>query len=265
MNHDAGRGGEIVVTVQLEDGKELPFMLDTGSPVTCLDKSLEPMLGKSKGTISFNTLDGPKMDATIYRAPRLYLQDVRLMTGDLVYAVDLKTFSSEAARPILGVIGMDILKNYCIQLDFRANKIRFLDDSWNSDKSNWGKYFILREKQGAEYINDNLSGMFDAGSIVDTGCFYDGWLHPKLFQRWFDTSKPPKKGHAQYPNAILGGEIYTNVALTGDVMNLPFVRNGSNGQSHQALLIKRTDKIAGESNACIQNRGSDELTIFPSV
>src|SRR5690348_5224755 len=50
MNQDAGYGGFLEVMVRLEDGRELPFILDTGASGTCFDKSLEPQLGKRLGT-----------------------------------------------------------------------------------------------------------------------------------------------------------------------------------------------------------------------
>ena len=46
---------------------------------------------------------------------------------------------------------MDVLKNYCIQLDFAANKIRFLDDK-RADKEQWGKPFPLKDC-GGEYVS----------------------------------------------------------------------------------------------------------------
>lgn len=223
MNHDAGRGGLLFVTIQLENGEALPFVLDTGAPITLLDKSLEPKLGKSHRSEPLTLLDGSKLDATVYRAPKLYLRDVRLVTGGSVAVVDLRKFSSEAGRPLMGIIGMDTLKHYCIQLDFKSNQIHFLDD-WLPDRRGWGRFFDLQSKDGAEYINGNLVGTFVPDSIIDTGFLFDGWLQPDVYRRWADNSKPPKKGHAQYPNAILGGEIYTNVVLSKTTIGLPFVR-----------------------------------------
>jgi hypothetical protein len=46
FNKDAGRGGWLFVTLRLESGEELPFLLDTGAPWTFFDKSREPKLGK---------------------------------------------------------------------------------------------------------------------------------------------------------------------------------------------------------------------------
>ena len=46
MNQDAGRGGILIVTLRLESGEKLPFIVDTGCQVTVFDKSLEGKLGK---------------------------------------------------------------------------------------------------------------------------------------------------------------------------------------------------------------------------
>ena len=49
LNEGAGRGDMLLVTLRLQDGAELLFIIDTGAPFTYLDKSLEPRLGKSIG------------------------------------------------------------------------------------------------------------------------------------------------------------------------------------------------------------------------
>src|SRR5437016_7588989 len=49
MNKDAGHGNWLFVTIGLESGEELPFFIDTGSTVTCFDKSLTSKLGEPIG------------------------------------------------------------------------------------------------------------------------------------------------------------------------------------------------------------------------
>src|SRR6266705_4634671 len=46
FNQSAGRGEHLLVTLRSEGGEEMLFALDTGMPVTLLDKYLEPRLGK---------------------------------------------------------------------------------------------------------------------------------------------------------------------------------------------------------------------------
>jgi len=50
LHKGAGRGDNLFVTLRLETGEELLFLVDTGSPCTFLDKSMDPKLGKRLGT-----------------------------------------------------------------------------------------------------------------------------------------------------------------------------------------------------------------------
>ena len=78
LNKNAGRGGWVIVTLRLESGEELPFLLDTGAPWTFFDKSQEPRLGKRLGT-GTNWNFGTKLEAGIYAAPKLYLGSTPLL------------------------------------------------------------------------------------------------------------------------------------------------------------------------------------------
>jgi len=210
MNKDAGRGGLLFVMVRLDDGEKLPFVLDTGNPTTCLDQSLEPKLGmrvRSEPLWAF----GVQSQINVFPAPHLYLGKTLLVkNGSLIVTHDCRQMSANVGRPILGVLGMDILRNYCIQLDFTANKIRFLDDQ-HADKSNWGTSFpITYIQDGCPSIGDNLVGATGVSSLIDTGCDYDGWLIPQLFQQWTDNT-----GQAHAPNGILAGQTYRGLNVRG--------------------------------------------------
>jgi hypothetical protein len=118
LNEQAGRGGQIQVRVHLKSGQEIPVMVDTGAPDTTLDKSLEPRLGNRLGTKQSRIPGMKKATVAIYKSPELYLSGTQLLMG--------KTVSTED-RNGAGILGMDCLRHYCIQLDFAASKLRFLD------------------------------------------------------------------------------------------------------------------------------------------
>lgn len=215
MNPDAGRGNWIFVKVRLADGETLPFVLDTGAFSTLLDRSLQPMLGRRIDAGTLRVFGAAhRMDQ--YDAPALYLGNSRLMmTGPYIFTDNLKSLSNYAGRPVLGMIGMDILTHYCVQLDFVANKVRFLDDR-RADKSAWGTPFQLTDVgDGCFAINQNLTGAAGPPSLIDAGCTYDGWLVPDLFRQWTNRAAPPLTGQYRFPNATLGGAIYTDVNLVG--------------------------------------------------
>jgi hypothetical protein len=215
MNKDAGRGNWIFVPVRLQDGETLPFVLDTGAFSTLLDKSLEPKLGRRIDTGTLHVF-GAAHRMNQYGAPALYLNRTPLMmTGPYVFTDNLKSLSNYAGRPVLGMIGMDILAHYCVQFDFAANKVRFLDDRL-PDKKNWGTPFPLTDVgDGCFAISQNLTGASGPASLIDAGCTYDGWLVPDLFHQWTNEAAPPVKGVVRFPKAILDDAVYTNVNLEG--------------------------------------------------
>lgn len=215
MNPDAGRGGLLFVTVRLDDGEELPFVVDTGCPTTCLDASLEPKLGKRIRTETLWAF-GVKSKINVYRAPQLYLGNTPLVkTGPLIVTHDCSAMSRSVGRPIMGILGIDILQHYCVQLDFADDKVRFLDDQ-HADPSGWGRAFSLFYlADGCYCISENLTGTPGAYSLIDTGCNYDGWLTPRLYRQWTNRATPPMPGLVRAPNGVLAGQIYTNLDLHG--------------------------------------------------
>ena len=214
MNKDAGRAQRIFVTLQLEDGKELPCIMDTGSPVTTLDQSLEPKLGKRCDTDSISAFDG-KHEVGIYTAPKLYLGGTLLQhTGTNICTCDCKWLSTLCGRPVMGILGMDVLEHYCIQLDFASRRIRFLDP--DTPAKRLGQPFVLTgPPEEGIYISNNLVGNKGSGSLtgIDLGCLGDGWLTPALFQEWTNQALPLVAGQVHCPDARLGGETYPEVWL----------------------------------------------------
>jgi Aspartyl protease len=213
LSKDAGRGSMIFVTVRLDDGEKLPFVLDTGSPATCLDQSLESKLGKRLQTKTLWAF-GARSQIGVYPAPSLYLGKILLKkSGDFIVTHDCRQMSAAVGHPIMGILGMDILTNYCIQLDFDARKIRFLDYE-DANKRRCGNSFLLTYLQdGCPRISDNVIGAPGVGSLIDTGCSYDGWLIPQLYQQWTDSTAPLIAGQARAPDGVLGGDLYSGLHL----------------------------------------------------
>ena len=145
--------------------KRLLFEVDTGSPGTILDKSLEPKLGKRlSSTFGWYGYYGLSWEH-VYHAPALYLGTTRLVTADRVYTDDLRTKSRPAIH-IMGILGMDCLKHYCLQLDFEANTIHFLDPDELNTKA-WARRFLWCLTTDAVQIHADFFGAKDAvsGSI----------------------------------------------------------------------------------------------------
>jgi hypothetical protein len=226
INKDAGRGNLLFVTLRLESGEELPFFVDTGSPATLFDKSLEPKLGTRIGTGAFSNF-GTKHEMDIYAAPKLYLGSTQLMTGRNICAADFKSLSSKAGRPIMGILGRDCLDHYCIQLDFEAGKMRFL----NADHINTaelGKAFPLKFHQGWYIYDAGLLGGTNIDLGIDTGYRVDGALDPELFRQEVAEQRLQAKdavvnsqdnGRVWFPKSVWNGKTYQSL-LIGNGANL---------------------------------------------
>ncbi len=227
MNKDAGRGSLLIVTLRLDNGQKLPFILDTGASFTLFDKSLEPILGKPLGAMDGELAGVKSTNNYFYTSPKLYLGGAPLiMTGPNIVAWDLRPLSSAGGRPVMGILGMDVLEHYCIQLDFAARKLRFLDGD-RADRHNWGKAFPIVEinaQDARPAVSENFLGMQGPHSLIDSGCDTDGWLRPKYFQQWTNGAAAGTNGEFYCPNVMFGGEKYAFVSLLA-----PDVETASSG------------------------------------
>ena len=212
INHGAGRGGLLIVPLRLEDGEELPFVLDTGSTGTLLDHSLEPKLGKRLGTTTMHSW-GTSRELPVFAAPRLYLGGVPLDVGDRVVGDDCQRMPSDSGPPIMGMLSIDCLRHYCIQLDFAAGKMRFLEPE-HVNAVELGKAFPITWVEGRPFVHhDGLVQGIGTNSLIDTGYPTDGVI----------AELGP--GTSYYAERVWAGETYTNLLLGngGYVLGLRFL------------------------------------------
>ncbi len=165
MNKEAGRGEHLMVMLKFK-GEELPFLVDSGAPVTTFDKSLEGKLGAGYGSTTIQLASGgAKQQTKFYSAPELYLGETRLALGRFVCTYD-------SNRRPMGILGMDCLQHYCVQLDFEAGKVRFLD-SGNLRINELGRCFPLTIKNGYPMIESAGLISQSTNPLIDLGCNVD--------------------------------------------------------------------------------------------
>lgn len=213
INADAGRGNLIITKVRLKDGKEIALVLDTGAGITCIDQSLAANLGKSVGKVTAHHW-GKDSKNKLYAAPALYLGGARLHGGKTVMAMDFKLLSAMCGQPVVGILGIDVLENYCVQLDFAAHRLRLLDNS-RADKSAWGRAFpimVLNDQDPRPAVAGNLLGEESPRSLIDSGYDRAGWLRPKCYEKWTNqTTTASATAHS--PDGRFFGEVYPDLRL----------------------------------------------------
>jgi hypothetical protein len=178
MNEAAGRGGLLIIHVKLGTGEEWPMAVDTGAPITLLDNSLAGRLGRRVGEISIFSFEN-RQTGMIYAAPALYLGEVRLAMGSNVFTADLSRLAAGMNPSCKGILGMDCLSHYCLQMDFASREMRFLDAK-RLDVGMLGKRYPLQ--RSAEYTRAGIPMIQHAGLlggavtnvVIDTGNTGDG-------------------------------------------------------------------------------------------
>ena len=215
----------IYLTLHLNDGKELLFVMDTGAPDTILDKSLEPILGKRvrRTKVDYQYL-GEKPTLNVYAAPKLYLGNTQLLTAKRVITDDMSRM--DGSRHVMGILGMDCLRHYCIQLDFANCKIRFLDPDRLENETSGEKFpLTLGFFDCHPSIRANLFGQSNARWVIDTGAPADVALAPKQLRELKEktSSQPDVFRYSKLvtlhfsPKINYNDEIYTNFVWCGSL------------------------------------------------
>ena len=283
LNKGAGQGDALYLTLRLNERDELLFVVDTGSAFTVFDQSVVTKLGKPIGaTLLEDAFDGKQKPIACFKAPSLYLGKALLRTADWVTAWDLNLFRQVLGRPVMGILGMDCLIHYCIQLDFDAGKLRFLDPDHPGDEA-WGKVFPLTLlEDGRCAVSENLMDVEGFRTLIDTGFVGTGSLQSNLFAQAINDAKT-HSGFARYASfggaregregrfarCIFGGQTYRNLIL-GEAqttfLGLDFLarhRVTLNFPKLEMYLKRRTtdlpDDESGMSGLSITRNGEDAV------
>jgi hypothetical protein len=191
------------------DGKEYLFVLDTGAESTVYDVSLRERLEKadSKG-LSLGKLS------------------LKHLNGD--QAMDLERFRKVSGHEIMGVLGMDVLKHFVVQLDIDAGWVRF----FRSPGDDLGDALTMKSgpAQSPELVA-HVAGAGDETFILDTGMvsFGSGALSAELFDSLVSRGKlNPMKMSLDL--SVAG----TSPQLNGRVESLSIGQN-----SHRKLVFAR--------------------------
>jgi hypothetical protein len=206
MNLTAGQGDGIYIHLKVDTNVDGLFQLDTGASITFLDVGLVSKLGKPKKRVSYTDSDH-KETALLYSAPSLYLADTRLMTGPtvLVRNKGLK----DGDRKLLGILGMDCLQHYCLQLDFAAKRVRFLNPEQLDDRI-LGECIPLRKRV---MVDENLLGSKGRTTMIDTGEVNDGALTIKEFRKALQKTPANGEDWTWLRRGVFNGVTYTNLVV----------------------------------------------------
>jgi hypothetical protein len=227
LNRDAGRMGWWLLPLKMTNGQELLFVVDTGAPATLLDQSMESKLEKACDDTGNIDAIGKHVKSGVYKTPKLLLGNVPLLTGSNCFVFPCDSLSRWAGRKVMGILGMDCLCNYCLQLDFEAGKARFLD-STRLDTNALGKAYAMEflQKEGVPPQDStdivpflHQPGFFGTKSkplLLDLGDDVDGGVENGAIHGHYVTRLAHllRSNHALHiSHCVWDGESYTDMLL----------------------------------------------------
>jgi hypothetical protein len=131
-----GRHGRpIVVDVELADRGTVQFMLDTGAATTAFDATLMDIASQRIGTRRIQTAKG-EVQLDTYSCPQAKVGPFDLQGVDEVVFVDLTGIRAATGYEIKGVLGIDFLGHFAIEVDFDGGALRMWEAApWNGSAS----------------------------------------------------------------------------------------------------------------------------------
>jgi hypothetical protein len=160
-------GDALLVPVKIS-GKNRLFLVDTGCTRTAIH--LDLLVGKPEKYIMASTLAG-HVEIGLYHPP-----DGLTLGLDLVLGMDLKPQQESWGYPIEGILGMDFLHRYIMNIDFDRGELLFLKsipkDSGKAVKFRWNALGLpvleaplLPEKTLPVMIDTGFGGLY-SGALV---------------------------------------------------------------------------------------------------
>jgi hypothetical protein len=157
-----GQGAHPKVIVDLGDGEEHIFIVDTGASVNVIDAAIAESLGfEVVGETQIGAPGGPQIPGNIVRAPLAHVGAATIRDADFV-TMDLATFSRGTAQ---GVLGLGLFRDHLLTYDYGRNEIRVSRNSLSAGEPGVMPY---SDHDGHIQIDMDVAGTTLA-THVDTG------------------------------------------------------------------------------------------------
>lgn len=165
-----GHGRLMIVPVTL-DNEKLLFAVDTGSAISIFDTSLKPKLGETKGKVTIrSSLGQSRVD--IFNCPDASVGMLSLKACNQVTSLDLEAVRRASGKEIYGVLGIDFLKHFMVQVDFDGGTLR-LFKGIGSQKDHLGSPLPMAfDAEGCPTITAIIGEKHAEQFVIDTGATY---------------------------------------------------------------------------------------------
>lgn len=156
------QGGHPKVVVDLGDGKEHMFIVDTGASVNVIDAAIAESLGlEVVGKTQIGAPGGPQINGNIVAAALAHVGGATIMNAEFV-TMDLATFTGGTTQ---GVLGLGLFRDYLLTYDYGRNEIHVSRDSLSPGEPGVLPY---SDHDGHIQVDMDVAGT-SVATHVDTG------------------------------------------------------------------------------------------------
>lgn len=150
------------VIVDMGDGQEYAFVVDTGAAVNVLDSAIAESLGLAQvGEMQIGAPGGPQIPGKIVNVPHASIGQATIKNAEFV-TMDLNAFSGGSMQ---GVLGMALFRDYLLTYDYSRNEIKLSREALATDAPGVMPY---TDKSGHIEVNMNVAGTAVVAHL-DTG------------------------------------------------------------------------------------------------
>ena len=154
--------GHPKVIVDMGDGEQHEFIVDTGASVNVLDSAIATSFGfEVVGEMQIGAPSGPQIPGDIVKVPLAFVGGAKIKNAEFV-TMDLAKFSGGSTQ---GVLGMGLFREYLLTYDYGGNEIRVSRDTLSATAPGVLSY---KDLSGHIQIDMDVAGTTVA-THVDTG------------------------------------------------------------------------------------------------
>jgi hypothetical protein len=206
-------GGPLVLPVYVA-GRRYSFLLDTGSSITAVDRSLRDILAQPLRAEVISTLYGERR-VTSYRAPVIRIGGYVASEIPEVACVDLSGARAVGGCDVRGILGMDFLKRQILKLDFDKGEVRFLA----SVPEGSGTSFSLLFEEDRPRVPITIEGAGERLFILDTGDvgISFGSIEPRFLTQLIDAGRAVTIGASLGMSFVDGRSAQCSVARVAGI------------------------------------------------
>jgi hypothetical protein len=118
-----GTGGRLLFVMATVQGQPIQLLVDTGCTRTGFDIGLQPALGNPLSRTSVATPAGI-IQVEEFNWPNVELGGRRISSDQPVFCHDFRQLQKAVGEDFAGILGMDVLRHYVVQIDFDEGVFR---------------------------------------------------------------------------------------------------------------------------------------------